>query len=145
MKVVLQVVSKASVKVKNKTIGKINKGYVLYVAFSKDFKEEKSEWIIKKILSINLFKDGNRLCKNILDVKGDILVISQFTLFANVKSGRSVDFSKSQKYDLAKKNYDLFVKNLKKKTDLKVETGIFGENMKIEQTNEGPITIIIEK
>ncbi len=145
MKVLIQKVESAKVSVENKIVGEIGKGLLIYVGFSSNFDEKKMEWLSKKILSLKLFENENRWEKTIMDINGEILVISNFTLFGTVKSGTRINFNKAQKPELAKENYDKFLKILKEKSSLKVESGKFGKRMKVTGNLIGPFNLILEK
>jgi len=143
MKVVIQKVSSASVTIDNKVNGKINKGFVLLTGFThNDTKEIVSKMAIK-ISNLRIFEDENdklNLC--LKDVGGEILSISQFTLYAKADSRRP-SFINAMKYEDASKLYDYFNECLEE-SNLKVETGIFGSDMKVSLVNEGPVTIILD-
>lgn len=145
MRIVLQKVQKASVKVNSKIVGKIGKGYVLLVGFCKDFKEEMLEYFVKKIVNLRIFEDENgKMNKNIKTVKGEILIISQFTLCANTKKGNRPSFDLAMKPELAKKYFNIFISKFKKE-NINISTGIFGKNMKVSLINDGPVTIFFQK
>ncbi|MCH8519130.1 MAG: D-tyrosyl-tRNA(Tyr) deacylase [Nanoarchaeota archaeon] len=147
MKVILQRVKSANVKVNSQVVGSCSRGYCLLVGISHEYNENKMDWMINKILSLKCFGDENSwgFTKNIQDIKGELLIISQFTLHARVNNGSKPDFSKSMKFDEAKEIFDTFVKKLKNKSNLKIETGKFGAQMEVELINEGPFTLILEK
>lgn len=144
MKAIIQRVSQSSVTVDKQTIGKINNGLNILLGIHKEDSEENADKLIQKILNIRIFSDEEgKMNKSILDIKGELLVISQFTLYADT-SGRRPGFSNSAKPDLAKKLYEYFVEKLKL-SGLKVETGEFGAMMSVEIINDGPVTITLEK
>ena len=163
MKIVLQRVNNASVEVENKTVGQIQKGIILFLGVSKFYKEDKLDWMIKKILNLRIWPDENDkgavtldghsvpfvkpkgFQKSISDIQGEILVISQFTLYGNCQKGTKPSFNDSQEHEKAKETYNLFLKKLKEKSKLKIQSGRFGEKMKINVENDGPVTLIIEK
>jgi len=147
MKLILQRVNSASVEVNKKIIGKINKGITIFLGISKDYNEKKLDWMINKILKLKLWGDETspNFKKNIEQIKGEILIISQFTLHGTVTSGTKPNFNNSMPGNQAKEIYKLFIKKLGEKTNLKIQTGKFGEYMKITQENDGPITIILKK
>ncbi len=144
MKVVLQRTKKATVKVKEKVIGQIEEGLVILVGFTEHDNEEIIEKMIDKIINLRIF-DGDKKLMNLslLDVKGSILSISQFTLYADTKKGRRPSYINSLHYIEAEKLYKTFNQLLLKK-NINVQTGIFGENMEVSLINDGPVTIIIE-
>jgi D-tyrosyl-tRNA(Tyr) deacylase len=146
MKVIIQRVNFAEVEVNSKIVGKINKGLLIYVGFSKYYSKEKLDFIIKKILTLKLFMDeNNERTKNIQEINGEILIISNFTLFGNVKKGKKINFNDALKPELAKKEYDYFITKIKEESNLKIETGIFGAYMKIKSEIDGPLNLVIEK
>lgn len=142
MKVVVQRSLESSVKVDEKIVGKIDKGYVLLVGFDNTDNLDVLDKMIDKILNLRIFEDSNnKMNLNIFDVNGSILSISQFTLYAKLK-GRRPSFTDALNYNDAKKLYIEFNKKLKDK--IHVEEGIFGADMKVSITNDGPVTIIID-
>ena len=143
MKVIVQRAVDASVKVNEKIVGNIPKGYVLLVGFTNDDNEEIINKIANKIINLRIFEDDNgKMNLSLKDINGEILSISQFTLYASL-DGRRPSFTKALNYNDAKKLYEIFNNELKK-YDVNVETGIFGEDMKVNFTNDGPVTIIID-
>ncbi|MBR2587802.1 MAG: D-tyrosyl-tRNA(Tyr) deacylase [Bacilli bacterium] len=143
MKVIVQRSLESSVSVNNKIVGKINKGLVLLVAFTQSDEEKDIDYIVKKIINLRIFEDENNIMnKSLLDVKGDILSISQFTLYADTKKGNRPSYMKALNGKEAIKLYDLFNEKLKKHANVK--TGIFGEDMLVNIKNDGPVTIILE-
>ena len=144
MKVVVQRVSKAKVDIDNKTVGKIDNGLMLLVSFTEGDNEENIDWMVKKILNLRIFDDESGIMnKSVLDTFGSILSISQFTLYGDASHGNRPSYIKALSGDKATKLYDLFNDKLKK--IIRVETGIFGSDMKVTLTNDGPVTIILEK
>ena len=144
MKVVVQRVLESSVKVEGKIVGKIDNGYMLLVSFTYGDNIEKIDYMIKKILNLRIFDDDNGIMnKSILDVQGSVLSISLFTLYADTSKGNRPSYIKALKSEDAKTLYDNFNKRLSK--FIKVETGVFGGDMKVSLVNDGPVTIIIEK
>lgn len=141
MKVVIQRSKKSSVLVDQKVVGSINEGLVVLVGFTNNDTTQDIDYIINKIINLRIF-DGS-VEKSVLDTKGEILAISQFTLYANAKKGRRPSYVDALKSEDAKIMYDEFIARLKK-TDLKIETGIFGADMEVNITNDGPFTIIID-
>ncbi len=143
MKVVVQRSLKSSVSVNNKTVGAIDKGLVLLLGFTEGDNETTIDKVINKILKLRIFDDDNGVMnKSILDIDGSILSISQFTLYGDIKKGNRPSYIKAMKGDKASILYNLFNEKLKK--SINVETGVFGANMKVSITNDGPATIIIE-
>lgn len=144
MKVVIQKCKNAECIVDNKVVGKINKGLMVLVGFTQNDNIENINYIIKKIVNLRIFDDENGIMnKSVLDVKGEILSISQFTLYADCIKGNRPSYDKALNKDEATILYDIFNKELNK--IIHTETGIFGANMQIKFINDGPTTIIIER
>ena len=145
MKAVIQRVSDAVLKVDGKIISEIGNGYVIYLGVFKGDGENEADYMIKKIPPLRIFEDENgKTNKSITDVGGEILLVSQFTLCANTKHGIRPDFLSAETPDRANELY-LYVAEGLKKAGVPVKTGVFGADMKINQTNDGPFTIILEK
>ena len=143
MRVLVQRSLKSSVTVNNKVTGKIDKGLVLLVGFTYNDTEKDIDYMVKKVLNLRIFDDENGIMnKSVLEIKGQVLSISQFTLYADSKKGNRPSYIKALKSVEAKKLYDLFNDKLKKQ--IKVETGIFGAEMQVTITNDGPVTILLE-
>ena len=143
MKVVIQRSLDASVKVNGKTVGRIDKGYVVLVGFSSNDDELVLPKMAKKIINLRIFEDeNNKMNYDIKKIDGQILLISQFTLYS-ILDGNRPSFKDALNYKDAKALYEKFIEELRK-YDIKVETGIFGEDMKVSLINNGPITIIID-
>lgn len=144
MKVVVQRVKNASVKVDNNIVGKINYGYMLLVSFTEGDNEEIIDYMVNKIINLRIMDDENHIMnKNILDVGGSILSISQFTLYGDTKKGNRPSYINALRGSDATLLYDLF--NEKLQEHLHVETGIFGADMEVSLINDGPVTIILER
>lgn len=144
MKVVLQRVKRASVTVEGEITGNIQKGYMLLVGITHEDTQQDIEYVAKKVAELRLFEDADgKMNYSILDVGGDILSVSQFTLYADTKKGRRPSFTDAARPDIAKPLWDAFNEQLRAH-DLKVETGIFGAMMDVELINDGPVTIILE-
>lgn len=143
MRVVVQRSLNSLVEVNSKVTGKIDKGLVLLVGFTNNDSEENILKMVPKILNLRIFNDENEVMnKSILDVKGSILSISQFTLYADTKKGNRPSYIKALKSEDASILYDRFNEELKKY--INVETGIFGADMKVNIINDGPVTILLE-
>lgn len=144
MRVLLQRSLGSNVVVDGKIIGEIDYGYVIFVGFTHNDDEKIIDKMINKIINLRIFSDSNDLMNlSLIDKKGQILSISQFTLYADPYNGRRPSFTDAMKPDEAKSLYDLFNSKLKN-FDIKVETGIFGAEMKVNITNDGPVTIILD-
>ena len=144
MKTVITRVKKASAKVENKLISEIKNGLLVLVGFTENDDENKIDYMIKKITNLRIFNDENNIMnKSIKDTNGEILSVSQFTLYADPTNGNRPSYIKALKGEEAVKLYDLFNKKLNE--IIKTKTGIFGKDMQVESINDGPVTIIIEK
>ena len=144
MKIVAQRVLEANVKVHDKIVGKCGYGLMLLVSFTAGDNIDTIDYMIKKVINLRIFDDRNGFMNlSVKDVNGSILSISQFTLYADTSKGNRPSYIKALKSDEAKKLYDIFNERLSK--FIKVETGIFAEDMKVSLINNGPVTIIIEK
>ena len=145
MRVVVQRCKNASVSVDNKTIGKIDKGMVLLVGFTHNDSVKEIEYMIDKIINLRIFDDENGIMnKSILDIEGEILSISQFTLYADASKGRRPSYINAMKSDIATQFYDKFNIMLREKAK-KVEVGKFGAEMQVKLINDGPVTILLER
>lgn len=143
MKVVIQRCKYASVKVDNKLINEINNGFMILAGFSVDDTEDDLNYIVRKIINLRVFDDENGIMnKNIIDTKGKILSISQFTLQANTKDGNRPSYINAMKGENAIKLYELFNEKLNK--EVETLAGVFGADMLVNIHNDGPITIIID-
>ena len=144
MRAVVQRVSSSKVEVDNKVIGSIKKGLNVLIGISKEDTIEDLNYIKDKILNLRIFEDENdKMNLSLLDIKGEILVISQFTLYGDCRKGRRPNFMNAEGGEKAKEAYDTFVKLLKE-SDIKIKTGEFGADMKVEIQNDGPVTIILD-
>ena len=144
MKVIVQRVIEASCKVDGKITGKIDNGYMLLVGFNTNDTSDNVYEMVKKVLNLRIMDDENHVMnKSILDTKGSILSISQFTLYADTKKGNRPSYINAMKGEEAIKLYRIFNEELKKYVS--VSEGIFGADMKISLINDGPVTIILEK
>lgn len=144
MKVVVQRCKTAKCIIDNKIVGQIDHGYMLLVGFTHNDNIEVIDKMVKKIINLRIFEDEQgKMNKNILQVNGSILSISQFTLYANTNEGNRPSFSNAMKPDLASNLYNIFNAKLKE-NNIHVECGIFGADMQIDFVNDGPVTIILE-
>lgn len=144
MRVVVQRVSHASCTVDGKITGKINKGFMCLVGFSKNDSLADLDLCVKKTIGLRVFEDENgKMNKGLLDISGSILAISQFTLYADSRRGNRPSFTDAMSFDEAEKFYDIFCQRLEA-SNVCVERGIFGADMKIELLNDGPVTIILD-
>ncbi len=144
MRVLLQRVSNSKVEVSNKKIGEIQKGLMLLVGFKEGDREEILVPMADKILNLRVFPNSEgKFDKSLLNIKGEILVIPQFTLYGETKKGRRPDFFKALEPKKAKELVDKFIAILKN-SNLKVESGEFGANMQVSLINDGPVTLMLE-
>ena len=144
MRVVLQRVSHASVTVEEKVIGKIQRGFLLLVGVTHDDTMEDMEYLVRKIVQMRIFEDEEgKLNRSIQDIGGEILSVSQFTLYAETKKGNRPSFSKAAPGDVAIEMFEQF-NGLLRETGVPVETGQFGADMKVELLNDGPVTILLD-
>ena len=144
MRIVLTTVLSASVTIDNKVVGQIGHGFCLLVGFTHDDTKEVVDKMIDKMLSLRVFMDENGLTNlSIYDVKGEILSVSQFTLYADLSKGRRPSFINAMKPDQAKELYGYFNEQIKAKYGA-VETGEFGADMKVSSVNDGPFTVILD-
>ena len=144
MRTIIQRVHHASVTVDGKITGKIQHGILALVGFEPDDTTEDFEWIAKKIIQLRIFNDENQVMNlDVQQTKGEILVVSQFTLHAATKKGNRPSYVKASKPDLAVEQYEEFLSVLEK-TYQPVQKGIFGADMKVELLNDGPVTIFID-
>ncbi|MHA7863744.1 D-aminoacyl-tRNA deacylase [Flagellimonas marinaquae] len=145
MRAVLQRVSKASVTVDSELISSIGKGLLVLLGIEDADGQEDVEWLTNKIVNLRIFNDENDVMnRSVLDVHGQIIVVSQFTLHAQTKKGNRPSYIKAAKPDIAVPMYERFVSVLEQKLGKKVGTGIFGADMKVELLNDGPVTIVID-
>lgn len=145
MRAVLQRVTQASCTVGGEVTGSIDAGLLILLGISADDTQDDLQWLAQKIASMRIFGDDEGLMnKSIMDIGGRILLISQFTLFAQTKKGNRPSFIRAAKPDVAVPLYEQMIKTLGELTSTKIETGIFGADMKITLTNDGPVTIILD-
>ncbi|MDJ1177526.1 D-aminoacyl-tRNA deacylase [Roseofilum sp. BLCC_M91] len=147
MRVLIQRVSASSVSVNGQIIGKIGRGLNLLVGITDTDTEKELEWMAKKCLELRLFPDPEnperRWQKSVQEIEGELLVISQFTLYGNCRKGRRPSFDRSAAPEQARALYDRFV-TLLRESGLKVETGEFGAMMEVKIDNDGPVTLLLE-
>ena len=144
MRIVLTTVLNASVTIDGQVVGKINRGFCVLVGFTHDDTKETVDKMIDKMLGLRVFPDENGLTNlSIYDIKGEILSVSQFTLYADLAKGRRPSFVNAMKPDDAKALYGYFNEQIKAKYGA-VETGVFGADMKVGSVNDGPFTVIMD-
>ena len=145
MKIVIQRVTDASVEIDNKIKSEIGRGLLVLVGFENDDSKNDIDWLCRKIINARIFYDENSV-KNLslIDIDGEIMVISQFTLHASTKKGQRPSYSKAAVAEIAKPLYNQFIEQLEKDFGKEIKTGEFGAYMKIRLLNDGPVTIIID-
>lgn len=145
MRLVVQRVMESSVKVDNKIVGQINKGFLVLLGIKSTDTKEDADYLVRKLINLRIFSDENdKMNLALKDVSGELLIISQFTLYGDCKkSGNRPSFSDSAKPDIAIPLYEYFVDECKKQIPV-VQTGIFGADMKVSLLNDGPVTIILD-
>ena len=145
MKVVLQRVSQASVTIDNKIVADIQKGLLVLVGIEDADTQDDINWLCQKIANLRIFGDENEVMNlSVKDIDGEIIVVSQFTLHASTKKGNRPSYIKAAKPEIAIPLYENFVKQIEKELGKKVQTGIFGADMKVLLLNDGPVTIQID-
>jgi len=145
MRAIIQRVTHASCVVDGKITGEIKNGFLVLLGVEDADTDEDLQWLAQKIASMRVFGDENGLMNKALgDINGDVLLISQFTLFASTKKGNRPGFTRAARPDKAIPMYEQMIKELEKLTNKKVATGIFGADMKISLLNDGPVTIIMD-
>ncbi|WP_432222424.1 D-aminoacyl-tRNA deacylase [Flavobacterium sp. TMP13] len=145
MKVVIQRVSQDSVTVDSKIIADIQKGLLVLVGIEDADQQEDIDWLVGKIIKMRIFGDENDVMNcSVQDIHGDILVVSQFTLHALTKKGNRPSYIKASKPEIAIPLYEKFIFSLENELGKKVQTGIFGADMKVSLLNDGPVTILVD-
>ena len=145
MKFVVQRVKEAQVDVEGKTVGKIDNGFLVLIGVTHTDTKEIADYLIKKLVNLRVFKDDNgKMNLSLNDINGSLLLVSQFTLYADCSGGNRPSFIEAAKPDMANELYEYIISECKEKIS-KVETGIFGAEMKVSLINDGPVTIILEK
>ena len=145
MKVVIQRVSQASVTIDEKIVAAIQKGLLVLVGIEDTDSQEDIDWLAAKVANIRSFGDENQVMNlSVKDIGGDVIVVSQFTLHANTKKGNRPSYSKASKPEVAIPLYENFVNTLELELGKKVQTGVFGADMKVLLLNDGPVTIIMD-
>lgn len=144
MRAVLQRVEDARVRVDGKTVGSIDQGLLAYIGIGKDDSENDAQWLAEKIVSLRIFPDDSyKMNRSVRDAKGGVLVVSQFTLFADARKGRRPSYNDAASPEKARSMYDFFVAKLKE-TGVPIETGEFQAVMDVGYVNKGPITILLD-
>lgn len=145
MKLVVQRVKQAEVKVKGNSVGKIEKGFLILLGVTHEDAKENVDKLVKKVCGLRVFEDQNgKMNLSIKDIGGELLIVSQFTLYADTKRGNRPSFVKAAAPEKANELYEYFISECKK-NGIKVETGEFGAHMEVSLVNDGPVTIIMEE
>ena len=145
MKLVIQRVKKAEVKVDGQTVGKIDEGFLVLIGIKVGDTKEQADYLVKKLCNLRVFSDENeKMNKSLNDVNGKLLIVSQFTLYANCSEGNRPSFIDAARPEEAIPLYEYFCNECMKK-NIEVQKGIFGADMKVELLNDGPVTIVMEK
>lgn len=145
MRVVIQRVKRASVTIDNQTESSIGKGILILLGIEDSDSYKDIEWLGNKIVNLRIFNDDNSVMNlSLKDINAEILVVSQFTLFASTKKGNRPSYIRASKPDTAIPLYEIFCKYLKELTGKTIKTGVFGADMEVELINDGPVTIIID-
>ncbi|NLJ98769.1 MAG: D-tyrosyl-tRNA(Tyr) deacylase [Tissierellia bacterium] len=144
MRAVVQRVSEANVKVDGNIVGEIDKGLLVFLGVGEEDNNDDLEYMVGKILGLRIFEDENgKMNLSLEDIQGELLIVSQFTLYGDVRKGRRPSFSTSADPKIAENMYEQFIKKCKEK-GIKTEKGIFGADMEVRLTNQGPVTILID-
>jgi D-tyrosyl-tRNA(Tyr) deacylase len=145
MKLVIQRVSKASVGIEGKEKAKINQGLLVLLGITNDDTDEDINWLVHKLIHLRIFNDENGVMnKSLLAVRGQLLIVSQFTLHASTKKGHRPSYMEAAKPEVAIPLYEKFIKRAEGQLNKEVQTGEFGADMKVHLVNDGPVTIIVD-
>ena len=145
MKLVVQRVRNASVTVENSIVGKINQGFLVLLGVAPEDTEDIADYLVQKLIKLRVFEDKNeKMNLGLKDINGELLIVSQFTLYADCTKGNRPSFTNAADPEKANELYEYFIKKCKEE-NVKVEHGVFGADMKVELLNDGPVTIILEK
>ena len=145
MRIVIQRVSRASVSISGKVKSSIGKGFLILVGVEESDTESDAEWLVRKVVGLRVFDDENGVMNlNIGQVGSDILVVSQFTLFASTRKGNRPSWLRAARHDISVPLYEFFCRRIEEETGRTIGTGEFGADMKVELVNDGPVTICID-
>ena len=145
MRIVIQRVSEASVKIDGKVHGSIGKGYLILLGVCEEDNEEDVDWLVRKVVGLRVFDDENGVMnRSIMETDGECLVVSQFTLFASYKKGNRPSWLRAARHEISIPLYELFCSRLSEALGKKVATGEFGADMKVSLINDGPVTICMD-
>ena len=145
MKVVIQRVSSASVTIETEIVANIQRGLLVLVGIEDDDSQEDINWLSQKIINLRIFGDANEVMNlSVKDIQGEIIIVSQFTLYASTKKGNRPSYIKASKPEIAVPLYEKFVQKMELELGKKIQTGKFGADMKVALVNDGPVTLIID-
>ncbi len=145
MKIIIQRVAEASVTVDHTIISSIKSGLLILLGITDDDNDDDIVWLVNKVLNLRIFNDEKGVMNaSLLDINGSAIVVSQFTLMASTKKGNRPSYIKAAKPEIAIPIYEKFVQKLEKNLGKRIETGVFGADMKVALVNDGPVTIIID-
>ena len=145
MKFIVQRVRQAQVEVENKIVGKIDKGFIVLIGVTYEDTKDSADYLVKKLINLRVFQDeNNKMNLSLKDIKGSLLLVSQFTLYANCEKGNRPSFVEAAKPEIANELYEYVIQKCKEEIK-NVQTGIFGADMQVNLTNDGPVTILLEK
>ena len=145
MKFIVQRVNKSQVEVEEKIVGKIDRGFMVLIGITHNDTKEIADFLVRKLINLRVFEDENgKINLSLKDVQGSLLLISQFTLYADCTSGNRPSFTNAAKPEFANELYEYIIEECKKQIS-NVQTGIFGADMQVSLVNDGPVTIILEK
>ena len=145
MRIVIQRVIQANVKVEEEVVGTIGKGLLVLLGIENDDNSSNIEWLVNKLINLRIFNDKNQVMNlSLNDIKGELLVISQFTLMASTKKGNRPSYVRAARHETAIPLYERFISLSEQKLGKKIAKGVFGADMKVSLTNDGPVTIVID-
>ncbi len=145
MRAILQRVSEASVTIESRLFSQIGNGFLIFLGIEENDSKEDIDWLVKKISNMRIFGDNEgKMNLSIQDISGEVLVVSQFTLYASTKKGNRPSFIKSAKSKIAIPLYEKFIKTIQNQLTNEVKTGVFGADMKVQLINDGPVTIMLD-
>ncbi len=145
MKIVIQRVSQSSITIGNKIVAEIQNGLLILLGIEVADNQEDIEWLVPKIVNLRIFGDENHIMNlSVKDIDGEIIVVSQFTLHASTKKGNRPSYIKASKPEIAIPIYENFIQKLRVEFGKKIQTGVFGADMKVSLVNDGPVTIVID-
>ena len=145
MKAVIQRVTKATVTIDNENVANIQSGLLILLGVITEDAQDDIDWLVKKIINLRIFNDENHVMnRSLIDMHGEVIVVSQFTLHASTKKGNRPSYIKAAKPDIAVPLYESFIMKMETELGYNIQTGEFGADMKVELLNDGPVTIIID-